>query len=237
MSVNQALEHSGHIAHAAHNHNGAEDRLGTYIGVTMAILGVLLALCSALVGSERTDLVHKLVEQQHAHAKYQAQDIKHRVAFLALSQMHATAFGSADAAAKMNKADVAYMATAVKRYFEEAALAKKFTESFNPIITVHLEAQKHYEHALLLAEIGIVIASISLLVHSRVPWLISLLFGIGALIMVSSTWLHVAQEVKASKDVVIVTQKAYEDARKANKSTQYEESLTDSFTEWLKKKP
>jgi hypothetical protein len=50
MSAHAALEHSEHIAHAGLG----GDRLGTYIGVTMAILGVLLAFSSAMVGSERT---------------------------------------------------------------------------------------------------------------------------------------------------------------------------------------
>lgn len=88
MSVEQAREHSEHIAHAGHG-----DRWAMSVGITMTILGVMLAFSSALVGSERTLLVQKRVAQQNAHAKYQAQDVKHRVSFLALAQVHATAFG------------------------------------------------------------------------------------------------------------------------------------------------
>src|SRR5690349_13942696 len=90
----KTLEHAEHISHAGHGHGDGHDahaaeKLGTYIGITMAILGVLLAFCAAKVGAERTELIEVLVEQQHAHAKYQAQDIKHRLAVNNLRQLHA----------------------------------------------------------------------------------------------------------------------------------------------------
>jgi hypothetical protein len=92
------LEHAEHISHAGHGGHGEhggghggqghdeQGKLGTYIGITMAVLGVVLAFCAARVGAERTDLIKALVEQQHAHAKYQAQDVKHRMAILNLRQ-------------------------------------------------------------------------------------------------------------------------------------------------------
>lgn len=46
--------HSAHGGHGGPGNHGKSEKLGTFIGVTMAILGVLLAVCSALVGSERT---------------------------------------------------------------------------------------------------------------------------------------------------------------------------------------
>src|SRR6267154_1286091 len=110
MGAHQTLEHSEHISHAGHgghdDHGGS--KLGTYVGITMAILGVLLAFCAAKVGGERTELVQTLVEQSKAHAQYHAQDVKHRVAVIALQQLHATAFGSA--AGTLNKSDVLAMA-------------------------------------------------------------------------------------------------------------------------------
>ncbi len=63
-----AREHSEHIAHAGHGDHGTDSKLSTHVGITMAILGVVLALCAAKVGAERTELVHSLVEQQNAHA-------------------------------------------------------------------------------------------------------------------------------------------------------------------------
>src|SRR5258708_35121433 len=109
MELKDTLEHTEHITHAAHGHDDGhgsdpKQRLGTYIGITMAVLGVLLAFCAAKVGGERTELVQALVQQSNAHAQYHAQDVKHRVAVIGLQQVHATAFRSG--AGTLNKSDV-----------------------------------------------------------------------------------------------------------------------------------
>ena len=67
---------------------------------------------------ERTELVQALVEQSNAHAQYHAQDVKHRVAMIALQQLHATAFGSPTNS--LDKTDVLAMANTVERYLEES---------------------------------------------------------------------------------------------------------------------
>ena len=48
--VNEFVEHMEHAAHASHEGHGGSKNLGKYIGITMALLGVMLALCAALVG-------------------------------------------------------------------------------------------------------------------------------------------------------------------------------------------
>jgi hypothetical protein len=84
----EALEHSEHISHASadHGHGGG---LSTRIGITIAVLGVFLAVAGAKVGGERTELVGTMVEQEHAHAEFQMQNIKHRMTVLVLRQVHA----------------------------------------------------------------------------------------------------------------------------------------------------
>jgi hypothetical protein len=77
MGAHETLEHAEPIAHGGHGEHGDHDHggdqsLGMKVGVTMAILGVLLAFCAARVGAERTELVEALVDQQDAHAKSQA---------------------------------------------------------------------------------------------------------------------------------------------------------------------
>jgi uncharacterized membrane protein len=233
MSIGHSLEHAEHVAHSAHGGHGTpgkSDKLGTYIGVTMAILGVLLAVCSALVGSERTVLVQKLVEQQNAHAKYQAQDVKHRVAFLALSQVHAVAFATAVPVVK--KEAILSMASSVQRYLAESVAAKDWTVSYDSVIKVHMEAQEEFEHGLLLAEIGIVIASIALLMKRREVWIVSLVLGVGCVFILSRTLLHVSHEVKESERAIATTKAKYEELRSKNKTTEEEEKLVRSLVEW-----
>jgi hypothetical protein len=87
----RALEHSEHISHAAgHHETGHGDRLSTRIGITIAVLGVFLAVAGAKVGGERTEMVGTMVKQEHAHAEFQMQNIKHRLSVLILRQIHAS---------------------------------------------------------------------------------------------------------------------------------------------------
>lgn len=217
--MHEVLEHSEHIAHAGHDGHGGGDghaahsQLGTWVGITMAILGVLLAFCAAKVGGERTELVQTLVEQQNAHAKYQAQEIKHRVAFLNLQTVHALGAQSAD------KKDLVGMAKTVERYLEESQLANEWVETFDAVIDAHVLAQEHFETAQLAAEIGIVIASVALLTKKRIAWYASLVLGIGALAIVGYTFQRTGTIVSDGAKKTAEAGKKYRDARSADKTT------------------
>lgn len=180
--AHEALEHAEHMAHAGHEGGEHKSKLGTWVGLTMGILGVLLALTAAKVGGERTELVESMVAQQNANSRYQSQDVKHRMAVLALSQVHATIPGAGEAAAPgaraPNKKDVVDLARTVQRYLHESQLAKAWLESYDPEINAHIEAQEHYETGQLLAEIGIVLASIALLTHKKLPWLVAVVCSV-----------------------------------------------------------
>src|ERR1700722_2058154 len=66
-------------------HGGGQGKL---IGLTMALLGVFLALCSALVGASRTELIASMVEQTGATLKYQTVSTKYRMIEANLVQLH-----------------------------------------------------------------------------------------------------------------------------------------------------
>jgi len=72
------------MEHAAHSGG-----IGKYIGMTMAVLGVLLALCSAMVGGTRTELIATMVEQTGTSQQYQAVAMKYRTLMAQLQQLHA----------------------------------------------------------------------------------------------------------------------------------------------------
>ena len=86
--AHEIAEHIEHAAHGdkGHGHGGGVGRLA---GITMAILGVLLALCAALVGGARTDLIATMVEQSNTYGKYQAQRMKFRMTMTELATLHA----------------------------------------------------------------------------------------------------------------------------------------------------
>src|SRR5262250_2482357 len=83
----EKIEHMSH--EAAHNGHGggghgghgaeAGKASGKLIGITMALLGVMLALCSAMVGGQRTLLIQTMVSQSTKWGVAQAEATKYRV--------------------------------------------------------------------------------------------------------------------------------------------------------------
>lgn len=79
-AIEEIKEHIEHAAHAGHGgHDPHKSGVGKPIGVTMALLGVMLAVCAALLGSERTELIRTTVEQSNKFGVYQAETMKYRV--------------------------------------------------------------------------------------------------------------------------------------------------------------
>lgn len=238
--AHEALEHAEHAAHAGHGHGDehgghGKNRFGMFVGMTMGMLGVLLALAAAKVGGERTELVEAMVDQQSANSRYQSQDVKHRMAFLALSQIHAqmpTPEQVAAGAHEPVKSDVVELGRTVQRYFKEANLAKTWVEQYDAAIKAHVEAQEHYETGQLLAEIGIVLASIALLLHRRLAWILSLGLGVAAIGAVVMTYAHTRSEVGEAEEKIVEAGKVYRDARNADKTTASEDALLADVMKW-----
>lgn len=235
--AHEALEHAEHAAPAGHggDNHGKGNKLGTFIGLTMGLLGVLLALAAAKVGGERTELVESMVEQQSANSRYQSQDVKHRMAFLVLSQVHATMPSAAELAAgakSPDKKDIIELGQTVQRYLAEAGLAKTWVESYDPAIKAHLAAQEHYEVGQLLAEVGIVLASIALLMQRKAAWFIAIALGVGAVSIIVMTYVHTHKVVHAAEAKIEETGTAYRDARNANKTTAAENALVADVLTW-----
>ncbi len=218
----ERAEHAGHAGHGSAHGPADGNPLPMRIGITMAILGVLLAFAAARVGYERTELVQYLVEQQHAHAKYQAQDIKHRDAVLSLQQLHAIADSS-----KVRASDMVMIANSVNRYLAESQAAKLWVDAYDPLVTAHSHAQEEYEHAQLAAELGIVLASIALLLRRREPWLVAVLLGVVAVVMLALTYQHTAHAVEGAEANVAETERNYQSARETGKTTEPDQALVD----------
>src|SRR5262245_56092256 len=81
----EKMEHAGHAGHAEGGHGGP----GKMIGITMALLGVMLAFCAAMVGSARTELIRATVEQANLWSIYQAESTKYRVMEADYEMLHA----------------------------------------------------------------------------------------------------------------------------------------------------
>jgi Domain of unknown function (DUF4337) len=217
--MSELAEHMEHAAHEAHGHGHGDHgpkkaSIGKFVGMTMAVLGVLLALCSAMVGGARTDLIATMVEQTSVSNQYQAVSMKYRTLMAQLQQLHAllpsdphemdvadneitkieNTIGPQGATAPVIQtmkletgkilntvtptgSDVLRFVGLVRDYDKEREVAHKWTESYEEKIHAHQEATEHFEWGQLCAEFGIVLASIGLLLNSKLSWFASIVMG------------------------------------------------------------
>jgi hypothetical protein len=211
----ELLEHMEHAAHGGHEGHGGGKGPGKAIGITMALLGVMLAFCAAMVGSERTELIKTMVEQSNRWGIYQSETTKLRVIEGDLEMLKALTPSKEEAAkfdeilrskrASSGKADnedtaelkdliasslddmtdvlapdpedIVHFKKLAHIYKQDVADAKEDAEAYEGAIKAHQNAAEWYERAQLAAEIGIVIASVGLLLASRLAWGIAVLCG------------------------------------------------------------
>ncbi len=195
------------------------------IGITMALLGVVLAFATAKVGAERTELTEALVSQQHANANYQAQDIKHRVSILTLQNVHAEAEG----VGKTNADDMLGMARSAQRYEEEAEIALDWTDSYDAMVDARTESQEGFERGQLAAELGIVIASVALLLKRRIPWLLAMGLGVLSIVLITMTWLEVRHKAADADEKIEHLEKKFEDLHDKNKTIAADKILLEAI--------
>jgi hypothetical protein len=97
----------------------------------MALVGVLIAFCAAMVGSQRNELTRKtLIEQTQAHSDYSSASTKFRLIMMELEKLRSIS--------SPNAADAAQLPT-LKRflrlysdYSQERAFAKTWAAVTNP---------------------------------------------------------------------------------------------------------
>jgi hypothetical protein len=212
--MSEATEMLEHMEHAGHGGHGKGP--GRAIGITMALLGVMLAFCAAMVGSERTELIKTMVEQSNRWGIYQAETTKLRVIEGDLEMLRALTPSKAESAklddtlrskrAPSGKADdedtaeikdliasslddmtdllapdpedVTHFKKIQHEYKQDVADAKEDAEAYEGAIHAHESAAEWYERAQLAAEIGIVIASVALLLSSRGIWAVAVVCGL-----------------------------------------------------------
>jgi hypothetical protein len=236
----EKVEHAGH-AGGGHGHGdgGGGSVLPQLIGITVAILGVLMALCSAQVGSARTELIATTIQEKAAESEYQSVSTKYRTMQGQLQTLHAgmpdpeviaksrgelksleAEVKSADVRQTMKASalqtemilntvtptgsDMLRFLDLIDGIREKMNAAREWSESYKDAIQVHANTAERFEIAQLAAEIGIVIASVGLLLSrkamfARGLWVLSMLlglvaFGVGGMTQMGNTQaLHAAE--------------------------------------------
>jgi Domain of unknown function (DUF4337) len=215
MSAHATLEHAEHAAHGGGHEQGHEGGSSNKIfGITMALIGVLIALCSAMVGSERNELTKTMIKQTQSHADYTAASTKFRLIMLELEKQRARISAQRDPAGGFSP--VERFIELSQDYSQERNLSKRWADSYEPVVEAHFEAAERFEHAQVVAEIGIVMASLAVLLASRPPWFMSVLLSGICVVMLSRTYFHTSHIVDAEMVKVGQAEKAYEDLRKAH---------------------
>lgn len=223
--MSELLEKMEEAGHAEHHDHGAGLRggIGKFVGLTMAILGVLLALSSAMVGSARTHVIATMVEQTNTSLQYQSISTKHRMLQAQLLSLHALMpdqkqFDALEheltdlerdvknpetaktiravrlEAKKIlntvtpNRPDVLRFAELVRKYDRERQAARDWAVSYEDAIEADAHAAEHFEWGQLAAEIGIVLASIALLLQNKQAWVLSIALGVASIGLVGWTY-------------------------------------------------
>ncbi|HEY3822447.1 MAG TPA: DUF4337 family protein [Polyangiaceae bacterium] len=246
----EAHEIAERIEEAAHHeggHGGGHSGIGKFVGLTMAVIGVLLAVCSAYVGSERTELVKTMVEQSNTYSEYQASSTKYRAMMAQIQQTYAVTPSRRFAAEALErleqmpvpkeaeelaaldratlkeltqlmtprKSEVEGFLGTIARYDEERKAAREWAESYEDEVNAHFEGSEDFEKAQLLAEIGIVIASIALLRSSRPFWYVSIVAALVCAVLVGKTWMSLRHEVHEAEEKQAHARQHYEQLRGA----------------------
>ncbi len=259
MGFEEEMEHAAHAGHEG-GHDEKKGGIGKYIGMTMAVLGVMLALTSALLGGSRNKLIATMVEQTSTAGRYQTVSMKYRSLMAQLQQLHAllpsdqTDFEKADREIKKIEAesdkstlgviqvsgletskllntvtptgsDVLRFVELVREYGEEKEKAEKWAESYEALIEVYEKAAEHYEWGQLSAEFGIVLASIALLMQNRRVWMLSMVFGTSALVLIVYSFSVQTSGLASAEKQVADSKKAYFDLNMEEKSKKGDEEL------------
>jgi hypothetical protein len=113
-------------------------------------------------------------------------------------------------------ADQTRLLAMAKRYTAETEAAAKWAESYEGAVEAHSSAAEHFELGQLAAEIGIVIASVALLLGSRRAWYISLLFGGACALALVSTWVSTRTKAHHAEEEIAETKAVYQKLRKGS---------------------
>jgi hypothetical protein len=238
--IEEAAHHDGGGAHGGHGGG-----IGKFVGLTMAVIGVLLAICSAYVGSERTELVKTMVEQSNTYSEFQASSTKYRAMMAQIQQTYAITPSrklATEALERLDqiqvpkesqelatlekatlkeltvlmtprKSEIESFLGTIARYDEERKAARDWAESYEDEVHAHFEGSEDFEKAQLLAEIGIVIASIALLRSSKPFWYVSIVAAVVCAIVVGKTWTSLRREVHEAEEKQVHAKEHYEELR------------------------
>jgi hypothetical protein len=203
-SLQEKLERAESAAHVSSKH----------IGVTIALIGVLIAFCAAMVSSEQNELTRTMTEQTQANSDFSGASTKFRMVMNELEKLRDQS---------SLRSTVAGPLLELKRflrlsldYSRERDFSKTWVETYQPAIEAHFDAAAGYENAQLVAEIALVVASLAILLSNRSAWVLSILLAIICIGVLTSTFLKTRRSVSHAIGNIQQAENAYQQLRKAH---------------------
>jgi hypothetical protein len=185
-----------------------------HIGLTIALIGVLIACCAAMVGSEQNQLTRTMTEQTQAHSDYTGASTKFRIVMVELEKLrHESSLGSTEAGPPQELKRFLRLSL---DYSRERDFAKTWADTYQPAVEAHFDATEGYDNAQLFAEIGIVVASLAILLSNRPAWLLSILLAVISIGVLTSTFLKTRRTVSHAVGNIRQAENAYQQLRKAH---------------------
>jgi hypothetical protein len=203
-SLQEKLERAEKTAHVSSKH----------VGLTIALIGVLIALCAAMAGSEQNELTRSMMEQTQANSDNSGASTKFRTVMVELEKLrHESSLGSVDAGfvPELKRLLRLYL-----DYSRERDFAKQWVDSYQPAVEAHFDAAQGYDNAQLFAEIAIVIASLAVLLSNRPAWLISIVLAVICIGMLTSEFLKTRHSVAHAVGNIRQAENAYQQVRKSH---------------------
>ena len=161
----------------------AKDPFEKMAAVTVAILAVILAVLGNKADSARTEAIIKTNEAANQWAYFQAKGIKGNIAsaereMLGLLSPVQTAAAESPKNAELLKENVERLKGEAERYKGEQEKIKEKAEELKAEAAQMMKITEGCEHGSLALQIGIVLASVSILARSRAFWIVSVILGL-----------------------------------------------------------
>ena len=201
----EALERAEKVEHSGHGGHHGSSKL---IGLTMGLIGVLIALCAALVGGERNEMSRVMIEQTQATADATSASTKFRIVLIDIEHLRAQPLDTIPAKVKER------FVRLYSDYLQERKITAAWAASYQPLVDAHFEAAEGFEHAQLIAEVAIVFASLAVLMSSRPAWLLSIVLAIGAMGQAGRVYVQTENHIGPVLGLVEHHREAYEELRR-----------------------
>jgi hypothetical protein len=216
-SLQEKLERAESAAHVSSKH----------IGVTIALIGVLIAFCAAMVSSEQNELTRTMTEQTQANSDFSGASTKFRMVMNELERLRdQSSLGSTVAGPLLELKRFLRLSL---DYSRERNFAKTWVETYQPAIEAHFDAAAGYENAQLVAEIALVVASLAILLSNRSAWVLSILLAIICIGVLTSTFLRTRRSVSHAIRNIQQAENAYQQLRKAHLAVNEDESTLEAL--------